>query len=90
MPGTNNRPTLIEIYGGASKKLLRRVSLKEEDKKENLMRYIKKLGFPLASSCDGDGICHLCIVNEALISCQMIVEEVPTKHNVKKITISYL
>jgi ferredoxin len=90
MPRTKNRPPLIEIYGGASKKLLKSVRLTKEDQAKNLMLYVKSLGFPLASSCEGDGICHLCIVNENLISCQMTVGELKTENNMKKITISYL
>ena len=90
MPRTKNGPPLIEIYGGASKKLLKSVPLKKEDQEKNLMLYVRALGFPLASSCDGDGVCHLCVVNENLISCQMTVGELQTENNVKKMTISYL
>ncbi|MDC0255385.1 hypothetical protein OAK75_10800 [Bacteriovoracales bacterium] len=90
MPEKKQKLPTLEIHGSASKKLLRKVTLTEISKKENLMRFIKSQGLPLASSCDGEGICHLCIVNETMVTCQMKVEELPAKGQIRKVTIGYL
>tara|TARA_B100000029_G_C17077424_1_gene779219 strand:- start:11 stop:283 length:273 start_codon:yes stop_codon:yes gene_type:complete len=90
MPEKKQKLPTLEIYGTASKKMLRKVTLTEVSKKENLMLFIKSQGLPLASSCDGDGVCHLCIVNETMVSCQMTVEELPAKSQIRKVTIGYL
>lgn len=41
----------------------------------NLMDYLIKAGFTIASSCSGEGVCRKCVVNEDLVSCQMMVAD---------------
>ena len=83
--------SLIEIYGLASKKLLINQKLSSEDLKTNLMSFLQGLNLPIASSCQGDGICRLCVVNEKVISCKTSVRELPVDENgVRKVSIGYL
>ena len=90
MPEKERKLPTLEIHGSASKTLLRKGIITEEAEKENLMRFIQRQGLPLASSCDGEGLCHLCIVNETMVTCQMTVEELPAEGQTRKVTIGYL
>ena len=83
--------SLIDIYGSASKKLLIRRELSIQDLNISLMSFLQNLGLPIASSCQGDGICRLCVVNEKVISCKTSVRELPVDENgVRKVSIGYL
>ena len=83
--------SLIEIYGSASKKLLIRRELSIQDLNINLLSFLQNLGLPIASSCQGEGICRLCIVNESVISCGISVKDLPfDKKGVRKVSIGYL
>ena len=85
------RPPLIKIYGSASKKLLMTHKLTLKDLEGNLMGFLRNLNFPIASSCQGDGVCRLCVVNEKVISCQVLVKDLPeNEEGRRKVTISYL
>ena len=82
---------IIEIYGMASKKLLIDYKLSPNDLDKNLMSFLQSFGLPIASSCQGDGICRLCVVNESVISCKTLVKDLPSdKKGIRKVTISYL
>ena len=82
---------IIQIYGIASKKLLINRQLSQQELNANLMSFLRGLNLPIASSCQGDGICRLCIVNENVISCKTLVKELPTdKKGKRKVTIGYL
>ena len=83
--------SIIEIYGSASKKLLIRSQLSTQDLNTNLMSFLQNLGLPIASSCQGEGVCRLCIVNECVISCNISVKDLPLdKKGVRKVSIGYL
>ena len=83
--------SLIKIYGHASKKLLINRKLSSEDLKTNLMSFLQNLNLPIASSCQGEGICRLCVVNEKVISCKISVKDLPVdEKGVRKVTIGYL
>ena len=85
------RIPLIEIYGGASKKILIQRELSLIDLETNLMSFLQGLNLPIASSCQGDGICRLCVVNERMISCQKTVKDLfEDKDGVRKVAIGYL
>lgn len=65
-----------------------KVEFKPKEEELNLdlltyLRHIKKL--PIASSCDGEGICKKCICNKDLLLCKTLVMNSP-----KIIKIDYL
>lgn len=63
--------------------------LKDVDLEKNLMDYLKENKLPIASSCRGEGLCKMCVINEETLSCQMTVRGFVQAHGLD-IRISYL
>ena len=55
----------------------RKISLNvtNEDLELTLLEYLRKQNFPVASSCDGEGVCKKCIINGDVLSCKIKVSE---------------
>ena len=53
----------------------RELTLKESDQNLSLLEILRINSIPIASSCDGEGICKKCLVNDELISCQIKVKD---------------
>ena len=86
----NNIKTL-NIFGLASNKLVKTIKLPTPiDKNITLMDFLLQNNITIASSCNGEGTCHKCIVNNHLISCQMTLEMYLLTFSDTMIRISYL
>ena len=75
---------IIEIFGKASGKLIKKISYEEKVgiERQSLMDFLISHGIPIASSCSGEGICRKCIVN-------VDIQNAPGQ-NIKQIFIDYL
>lgn len=80
------------IYGFASNKLLKKIKIDSIlDKNINLMSFLLANKITIASSCNGEGQCRKCIVNNSIISCQTTLKEfIDSNEDDLTITISYL
>lgn len=82
----------IAIYGGASKKLLKTITV-ETCETGPLMNFLQSKGIPIASSCSGDGVCQKCtiILNQALVlACQVKMEDLFNHSSVVAVEVAYL
>ncbi|MFZ8933544.1 MAG: 2Fe-2S iron-sulfur cluster-binding protein [Bacteriovoracaceae bacterium] len=65
----------IEIYGNASKKIVKSLFIHQNDLQQRLLDLLRNNGLPIAYSCDGAGSCKKCRFNQVHLSCQMTVEK---------------
>jgi Na+-transporting NADH:ubiquinone oxidoreductase subunit NqrF len=77
------------IYGRASQKIIKKITLPNEKASLDLLTLLREEGIPIASSCDGEGVCHKCLVNSNLISCQITLLDF-LKENEAVIDVDYL
>jgi Na+-transporting NADH:ubiquinone oxidoreductase subunit NqrF len=78
----------IKIKGISSGKITH-LEVSPEQLPFNLLEFLRVKGTPIASSCRGEGICRLCIVNDSILSCEVTVQEYLELHG-DTLTISYL
>lgn len=81
----------LKIMGKASGKLIGELPLDDSDTFINLMEFLRKKEFPIASSCWGDGVCKKCVLllnGMETLSCQIKLSEINKIENI--IEIDYL
>jgi Na+-transporting NADH:ubiquinone oxidoreductase subunit NqrF len=64
----------IIIVGNASK-TRKAISVTPEDLKQNLLKWLRQNQVTIASSCDGEGVCKKCVIQNDWLTCQMTVED---------------
>jgi Na+-transporting NADH:ubiquinone oxidoreductase subunit NqrF len=79
----------IEIKGLASGRSIF-INFDEYDLRQNLLVFLRSKGITIASSCDGNGVCRKCSIQNDWLTCEMTLEEFFQRQNDKKIIISYL
>lgn len=65
----------LKIKGLSSGKEVTIVIDERKDDRKNLLELLREHNFPIASSCRGEGICKLCVVNKKTLSCQISTRE---------------
>ncbi len=78
----------LKVRGGASGRELGPWPV--ENTEEKLMSFLQGHGLPVASSCDGEGVCRKCVVNGELLSCQVTVGEFLRLHPDGTVVLSYV
>ncbi|MFG1484111.1 hypothetical protein ABMA79_10595 [Halobacteriovorax sp. HFRX-2_2] len=78
----------VTLIGKASQKSWT-LSVDETDMNLTILEFLRSKEIPVASSCDGEEICRLCIINDDLLACGLLVKDIIQKYN-SIITISYL
>ncbi len=79
----------IEIKGKASGKSLY-ISYNTQDLKEILLNFLRAKGITIASSCDGEGVCKKCDIQNGWLTCEMTLEEFIQRQPDKQIIVGYL
>lgn len=79
----------IEIKGKASG-ISVFVTYKAEDLKEILLNFLRRKGITIASSCDGEGVCKKCDIQNGWLTCEMTLEEFLQRQPDKHVIVSYL
>lgn len=79
----------IEIIGGASGRS-QFVSYTEADLTKDLLSFLRAKGITIASSCDGEGVCKKCVIQNGWTTCELTLEEFFQRQPDKKIYVSYL
>lgn len=80
---------IVEIVGLASK-TTRPVEYQEEDLKSDLLTFLRAKGVTIASSCDGEGVCKKCIIQNDWLTCKLTLKEFLKLQPDGKILVSYL
>lgn len=78
----------IIVFGKASNKELINDQLSNID--VNLMEWLRSKKIPLASSCNGEGICKKCVINTDILACKVKLTDLVNAQNLIYIEISYL
>ncbi|MBA2403936.1 MAG: hypothetical protein H0V66_04125 [Bdellovibrionales bacterium] len=79
----------IEIKGTASGRSVF-ISYEAQDLKEILLNFLRRKGITIASSCDGEGVCKKCDIQNGWLTCEMTLEEFLQRQPDKKVFVSYL
>lgn len=80
---------VITIVGLASN-TTRELSVKPHDLSENLLHWLRKNGVTIASSCDGEGVCKKCSIQNDWLSCTLTLKQFLERQFDGKILVSYL
>lgn len=81
------------IKGGASGKNLKTLLVTENEFQQIVMYYLRSHGIPVASSCDGEGVCLKCKIlfhGQIIVSCQVKLGELFLNSTESELVISYL
>ena len=81
------------IYGRASQKEIKNIIITTNDLKLKLMDLLQTYNIPVASSCNGDGICLKCTVtinDEKILSCQYDIADIFKDQDSVTVVFSYL
>jgi Na+-transporting NADH:ubiquinone oxidoreductase subunit NqrF len=79
----------IEIVGLASGRS-DFVAYEEHELKEILLTFLRSKGITIASSCDGEGVCRKCVIQNDWMTCMMTLEDLIQRQPNKKIFVGYL
>lgn len=62
----------VNIWGKASNKLICSKKVSNDEVNENALVWLRNQNIPIASSCNGDGVCKKCVINNNVcyISCR--------------------
>ena len=81
----------IIVAGLASLKILKIIPIQNDQFLElSLMELLIANGITIASSCNGVGSCHKCLINKNILRCQISVLKFIETNPTLKIEISYL
>lgn len=81
------------IFGDASKKEIKKISISYRDFDSNLMDFLRRNEIPVASSCSGDGICLKCVTvcgHQKFLTCQKRVRDLFRETDSQTLSFSYL
>lgn len=83
----------LVIFGEASKKEIKKISISYRDFDTNLMDFLRRQDIPVASSCSGDGICLRCVTvngHQKFLTCQKKVRDLFRDSDSETLSFSYL
>lgn len=79
----------VEVLGLASGRRII-LPLKAYETQENLLKWLRSKGITVASSCDGEGVCKKCDIQNGWLTCRMTLAEFLQRQPNGEIRISYL
>lgn len=62
----------------------------ESELEENLLDWLRKKEVTIASSCDGEGVCRKCGIQEGWLTCELTLKSFLERRPDGKIFVSYL
>ena len=77
----------ITIIAKASNTVIS-IPVKAEELNMSVLEFLRSHSIPIASSCDGEGICKKCKINGLILSCEITVDEIIK--NSLKVEVDYL
>jgi len=78
--------TVMGLASGKSQSL----SYQMEDLQLDMLTWLRSKGITVASSCDGEGVCKKCSIQNGWLTCELTLEEFLKRQPDGKIEISYL
>lgn len=79
----------VTVKGKASGKLTQ-VTYAEVDLDKDLLHFLRANGVTIASSCDGEGVCKKCVIQNDWLTCRLTVREFLALVPTGVIEVSYL
>ncbi len=79
----------ISVLGRASGRVTT-LTVREDELTENLLTWLRKNGITIASSCDGEGVCKKCVIQNDWLSCLFTLESFLKVQSDGVVRISYL
>lgn len=79
----------ITVYGQASGKSIF-LKYGSEDLPITLLAFLTKKGITIASSCNGQGVCKKCLIQNDWLTCELTLQEFMERRPDGIILISYL
>lgn len=80
---------VIEVIGKASG-TSRLLEFKDSDLDSDLLTLLRSKGLTIASSCDGEGVCKKCVIQDDMLTCMITLKEFLERVPEGKIYITYL
>ena len=80
---------MIEVYGKASG-TSRFLEYQSEELDQNLLDWLRSRGVTIASSCDGEGVCKKCGIQNGWLTCELTLKTFFEREPSKKILVDYL
>lgn len=80
---------MIEVVGLASQ-TSRFIQYTDSDLQTDLLTFLRKNQITIASSCDGEGVCKKCGIQNGWLTCELTLEEFFKRQPDKKVLVSYL
>jgi Na+-transporting NADH:ubiquinone oxidoreductase subunit NqrF len=81
--------SVIQIMGLASNSSSE-IHYRDLDLDKNLLRFLREKGITIASSCDGEGVCKKCSIQNDWLTCKLTLKTFLERQNDGKIFVSYL
>jgi Na+-transporting NADH:ubiquinone oxidoreductase subunit NqrF len=75
---------------GLASKTSKTFAVKEEDLGLDLLHWLRQKGVTIASSCDGEGVCKKCGIQNDWLTCELSLKEFFLRQPDGKIFVSYL
>lgn len=79
----------VTVRGLASGKLIP-INYERSDLPKDLLTFLRAKGITIASSCDGEGVCKKCQIQEGWLTCELTLEEFLKRRPDGIIEIAYL
>lgn len=80
---------MIEIVGLASK-THKNLDVAPGELDMNLLKWLRERGVTIASSCDGEGVCKKCVIQNDWLTCKLTLKEFLERQPDGKIFVGYL
>lgn len=80
---------VIKIIGLASQ-TTKELHPSSHELSENLLKWLRKNEITIASSCDGEGVCKKCTIQNDWLSCKLTLKEFFERQSDGKIFVTYL
>lgn len=65
-------------------------SFEDKDQDKDLLTLLRSKNITIASSCDGEGVCKKCVIQNEWLTCKMTLKEFLQRQRDGKIYLSYL
>ena len=79
----------VKVHGLASGKFFP-VYYDTKDLDSDLLTFLRSNGITIASSCDGEGVCKKCVIQEGWLTCELTLEEFLKRRPDGIIEVAYL
>lgn len=80
---------LITVRGLASGRITT-LTFRDQDLQTDLLTLLRGRGITIASSCDGEGVCKKCGIQNEWLTCELTLEEFLKRQPDGEVRVSYL